>query len=82
MKQWNPEIKMELEHRGVVILRAALPALIKTLKKGAREESQLLGAGVHDEAIKYCTWLYRECDIALEGVELAVPEGSDLWPTG
>jgi hypothetical protein len=74
-KQWNPEIKMELEHRGVVILKAALPALIKTLRKGAKSESQLFGTSVHYEAIDYCEHLQRLCDSALNDWDKVMTTG-------
>lgn len=63
---WNDKIKMELEHRDIVIFEQSLSCLKKQISKSARLERQNFGAGAFTELEKYIEHLERRIGAAYD----------------
>jgi len=73
-KEWNKNIKMELNHRDIKIFKAALPDFIKKLKKSSKIETAAFGTSAFSETVEYCEHLQRCIECALNPIEMRAME--------
>lgn len=75
MGKWNPEIKMELEHRDISIFKIALSDLIKKLERLERHERRLsMETRPYLELLEYCEHLQRRVGACLDNEVLVTSD--------